>query len=53
MRPSDFVKLSAELNKIADGDHYLESKENYLKSKRPEQSVSRKPAKGKNKNKHR
>jgi ribosome maturation protein SDO1 len=53
MRPSDFVKLSAELNKIADGDYYLETKESYVKSKRPEQSVLRKPAKGKNKNKQR
>lgn len=53
MRPSDFVKLSAELNKIADGDHYLETKESYLKSRKPEQQVSRRPAKGKNKNKHR
>lgn len=53
MCPTYFVKLSAELNRIADGDHYLETKESYLKSRKVEQPVSRRPAKGKNKNKHR
>ena len=53
MRPADFVKISTQLNTITGGDHYFESKEVYLKSRKPEEKIIRKPAKGKNKNKKR
>lgn len=53
MRPADFVKISTQLNTITGGDHYFESKEAYLKSRKPEEKIMRKPAKGKNKNKKR